>query len=81
MLYSLTMNKTFEVEIASTTYRTFQVEAESAEEAQELALSEMDGDWEISKAWKQNAEVSFCEPLGGTSSMDNDEFGKYIRGE
>jgi hypothetical protein len=75
------MNKTFEVEIASTTYRTFQVEAESAEEAQELALSEMDGDWEISKAWKQNAEVSFCEPLGGTSSMDNDEFGKYIRGE
>jgi hypothetical protein len=75
------MKKTFEVEIASTTYRTFQVEAESAEEAQELALSEMDGDWEISKAWKQNAEVSFCEPLGGTSSMDNDEFGKYIRGE
>lgn len=75
------MNKTFEVEIASTTYRTFQVEAESAEKAQELALSEMDRDWEISKAWKQNAEVSFCEPLGGTSSMDNDEFGKYIRGE
>lgn len=75
------MKKTFEVEIASTTYRTFQVEAESAEKAQELALSEMDGDWEISKAWKQNAEVSFCEPLGGTSSMDNDEFGKYIRGE
>lgn len=75
------MNKTFEVEIASTTYRTFQVEAESAEKAQELALSEMDADWEISKAWKQNAEVSFCEPLGGTSSMDNDEFGKYIRGE
>ena len=75
------MKKTFEVEISSTTYRTFQVEAESAEEAQELALSEMDGDWEISKAWKQNAEVSFCEPLGGTSSMDNDEFGKYIRGE
>lgn len=75
------MKKTFEVEIASTTYRTFQVEAESAEEAQELALSEMDGDWEISKAWKQNAEVSFCEPLGGTSSMDNDEFGKYIKGE
>lgn len=75
------MKKTFEVEISSTTYRTFQVEAESAEEAQELALSEMDGDWEISKAWKQNAEVSFCEPLGGTSSMDNDEFGKYIKGE
>ena len=75
------MKKIFEVEIASTTYRTFQVEAESAEKAQELALSEMDGDWEISKAWKQNAEVSFCEPLGGTSSMDNDEFGKYIRGE
>ena len=75
------MNKTFEVEIASTTYRIYEIKAESAEKAQELALSQMDGDWEISKAWKQNAEVSYCEPLGGTSSMDNDEFGKYIRGE
>ena len=75
------MKKTYEVEIASQTYRTYQIEAESATKAQEIALAEMDADWEISKAWKQNAEVVFCEPQGGTSHMDNDEFGAYIRGE
>ena len=71
----------YEIEIASTTYRTYQVKAESPDKANEIALAEMDADWEISKAWKQNAEVVFCEPQGGTSHMDDDEFGAYIRGE
>lgn len=73
--------KTYEIEIGSTTYRTYEVKAESPQKAQEIALNEMDADWEISKAWKQNAEVVFCEPLGGTSHMSNEELGKYIRGE
>ena len=73
--------KTYEIEIGSTTYRTYEVKAESPQKAQEIALNEMDADWEISKAWKQNAEVVFCEPQGGTSDMGNEEFGKYIRGE
>lgn len=73
--------KTYEVEIGSTTYRTYEVKAESSQKAQEIALNEMDSDYEISKAWKQNAEVVFCEPQGGTSHMSNEEFGKYIRGE
>ena len=73
--------KTYEVEIASTTYRTYYVDAESPKEAQNRAFEELDADWEISKAWKQNAEVVFCEPQGGTSHMSNEEFGKYIRGE
>ena len=38
LLYSLIMNKTFEVEIASTTYRTYEVKAKSPKKAQELAL-------------------------------------------
>ena len=71
----------FEIEIASTTYRTYQVSAESADKANEIALAEMDADWEISKAWKQNAEVVYCQPQGGTSHMSDDEFGAYIRGE
>jgi len=71
----------FEIEVASTTYRTYQVKAESPDKANEIALAEMDADWEISKAWKQNAEVVYCEPQGGTSHMDDDEFGAYIRGE
>jgi|DEB0MinimDraft_4_1074332.scaffolds.fasta_scaffold38024_4 hypothetical protein len=75
------MKKIYEVEIASTTYRTFEVEADSPEKAQDIAFDEMYEDYEISKAWKQNAEVVFCEPQGGTSHMDNDEFGAYIRGE
>ena len=75
------MKKTYEVEMSSTTYRTFEVEAESPEDAQNIAFAQLDEDYEISKAWKQNAEVVFCEPQGGTSHMNNDEFGAYIRGE
>ena len=71
--------KIYEIEMSSTTYRTFEVEAESPEKAQEIAFSQLDADWEISKAWKQNAEVVFCEPQGGTSHMDDDEFGEYIK--
>ena len=89
--------KTYTIEIASTTYRTYEVNAESPQKAQEIALNEMDADYEIGKAWKQNAEVVFCEPQGGTSSklqsrfklglipffphMSDEEFGKYISGE
>ena len=73
--------ETYTIEIASTTYRTYEVDAESPQKAQEIGLNKMDADCEISKAWKQNAEVVFCEPLGGTSHMSDEEFGKYIRGE
>ena len=73
--------KIYEVEMSSTTYRTFEIVADSPEDAQNKAFAQLDADWEISKAWKQNAEVVFCEPQGGTSHMDNDEFGAYIRGE
>ncbi len=75
------MNKTFEVEIESTTYRIYEIKASSASEAQEEAFAQLDEDYMISTAWKEGAKVSYCNPLGGTSSMDNDEFGKYIRGE
>ena len=80
----------FEVDLSSTTYRTFQVKAESPAKAQEIALSEMYADWEISQSWKDNAEVVSCDPFSydedgnkviGTSHMSDDEFGAYIRGE
>jgi hypothetical protein len=51
--------KTYEIEIASTTYRTYYIDAESQEEAETRAFQEVDADWEISKAWRQNAEISF----------------------
>jgi len=51
--------KTYTIEIGSTTYRTYEIEAESRHKAKEMALNEMDADYEISKAWKQNAEVVF----------------------
>jgi len=53
--------KKYEVEIMGTTYRTYYITAESQEKAEEMAFEEVDADWEISKAWKQNAEVSFIE--------------------
>ena len=53
--------KTFEIEIASTTYRTYFIDSESKDDAVSRAFDEMEADWEISKAWKQNAEVSLVE--------------------
>jgi len=54
-------NKWYQVEISSTTYRHYDIKAESKEKAEELALGAVDEDWEISKTWKQNAEVSYIE--------------------
>ena len=53
--------KWYEVEIKGTTYRTYDIKAESKEKAEEMALDAVDEDWEISKAWKQSAEVESCE--------------------
>ena len=53
--------KWYEVEIKGTTYRTYDIKAESKEKAEELALEAVDEDWEISKDWKRNAEISYCE--------------------
>ena len=53
--------KRFEIEIASTTYRTWFIDSESKDDAVSRAFDEMEADWEISKAWKQNAEVSLVE--------------------
>lgn len=53
--------KTYEIEIASTTYRTYFIDSESKDDAVSRAFDEIEADWEISKAWKQNAEVSFVE--------------------
>ena len=48
----------YEIEIGSTTYRTYHITAESQEKAEELALNEVGNDFEISKAWAENAEVT-----------------------
>lgn len=65
--------KTFEIEIASTTYRTYFIDAESKKDAEKRAFEEVDADWEISKAWKQNAEVSFVEEREKESEEDSME--------
>ena len=53
--------KTFEIEIASTTYRTYFIDSESQDDAVSRAFDEMESEWEISKAWKENAEVTYVE--------------------
>lgn len=65
--------KTYEIEIASTTYRTYFIDAESQDEAETRVFQELDADWEISKAWKQNAEVSFIEEREKESEEDSME--------
>ena len=61
--------KWYQVEIKGTTYRTYDIKAESKEKAEELALDAVDEDWEISKAWKRNAEVSYIEEFA--KEVDN----------
>ena len=61
--------KKYEVELASTTCRTYWVTADSPEAAGELALSTMSGDWEIHQSWKENAEVNYVEEM-----EDEDEY-------
>ena len=48
----------YEIEIGSTTYRTYYITAESQEKAEELALAEVGTDFEIPQAWAENAEVT-----------------------
>jgi hypothetical protein len=71
--------KVYRIEMESTTYHTWQIEADSAEKAQQIAYAQMDRDVELSHDWKQGAEIVSCNPLGGTSDMDDDEFGEYIK--
>mgnify|MGYP001182821995 CR=1 FL=1 len=63
--------KTYEIEIASTTYRTYFIDAESQDEAETRAFQEVDADWEISKAWRQNAEITFVEEQEKKSEEDS----------
>ena len=67
--------KRFEIEIASTTYRTYFIDSSSQDDAVSRAFDEMEADWEISKAWKQNAEVAFVGEQEKESEADSMELG------
>jgi hypothetical protein len=80
--------KWYQVEIKSTTYRTYEIKAESITKAKQMALGSVDEDWEIGEEWKRNAEVHSCHRLIcdddenlsiDTSHLNNEEFGNYIR--
>ena len=58
--------KEYEVEFRSTTWRVVRLEAKSEEEAEEKAWQNLWDDYDISKAWEENAEVSRI-------SLDNKE--------
>ena len=64
--------KKFEVEIIGSTCRTYYITAESAEKAEEIAFMEMDTDWEIPSAWKQNSELSYIEEVAEESEEDSE---------
>jgi hypothetical protein len=63
--------KRYEIEIASTTYRTYYIDAESQDEAETRVFEEIDADWEISKAWRQNAEITFIGEQEKESEEDS----------
>jgi hypothetical protein len=64
------MKKIYEVEMSSTTYRTFEVVADSSEDAQNIAFAQLDEDYMISTAWKEGASIVSCDPLGDNIELD-----------
>jgi hypothetical protein len=78
--------KTFLVEVKKTIFDTIKVEAISAKDAQNQAIEKMEFHTYNAQILgveklnlKQKLKVISCNPLGGTSDMDNDEFGEYIK--
>jgi hypothetical protein len=80
--------KWYQVEIKGTTYRSYNIKAESVTKATQMALGAVDEDWEIEEEWKRNAEVDSCQRLirdddenltTDTSHLNNEEFGNYIK--
>ena len=63
--------KKYEVEIMGTTYRTYYITAETEDKAIDMAFEAVNEDWEISKVWKHNAELSFCEEQIKESEEDS----------
>ena len=59
---------TYEVEVSGyvATSKTYIVKAESIEEAERIALAEVDADWEIHDQWKINAEIADSIKLENT---------------
>jgi len=55
------VENTYEIEFKATTFRTYEVEASSKEEAEELAFERLDSDPDASSAWRESAEVSHIE--------------------
>ena len=65
--------KKYEVEIVGSTCRIYYITAESAEKAEEMAFSEMEADWEIPSAWKQNSDLSYIEEVEEIPQEDSIE--------
>ena len=57
--------KVYRIEMESTTYHTWQVEAESPKQAQLIAYNQMDNDEELSHDWKVGAGL--CAPNRSTT--------------
>jgi len=49
--------KHHKITFASTTYRTYTVEAEDLETAEEMAQGVLQNDAEVSKEWRKNAQI------------------------
>ena len=52
------MKCTYEVEFKATTFRTYEVEARSEDEATKLAFDQVDSDPHASSAWRASADVN-----------------------
>ena len=65
--------KTYEVEFTSSTFRTYYIDAKSESEANERAIKVLGEDFEVSPAWKENAEINYIEQIGRTETPESCE--------
>lgn len=66
--------KQYAITFESTTYRTYTVQAEDLETAEELAQDVLQDDLEVSSAWKENAEIE-SQRLGAVGFSTEDIMG------
>jgi hypothetical protein len=60
----------YEIEYKSETFRVYEIEAESADDAEDLAQDKLNDDKGASKLWVQNATVNYIKRLENDNNED-----------
>ena len=70
--------KTYEVEFTSSMtmypdFRQYYIDANSENEAEQMAVKVLAEDFELDRLWKDNAEINYIEEIGRTETPESCE--------